>query len=186
MSKKTKHAIIDLTLDDDSKPEPPVSNIVSLGSGNSTSNGAALGNASTAVEDKRDEDQTLVIRRLQQELERTREQLQHQRAVPVSPVSLDSSSDSKMPARTLHGSREFDESTLLLNDSSSEPGVRTVSVAKPIADCLKDHQKEGLRSLWRNSFSDCAHATKFCGDGLVVGGSVLAHEMVSSSLPLYR
>lgn len=66
----------------------------------------------------------------------------------------------------------------------SEGVVRKVSIAKGFASVLKEHQKDGVRFIWRNSF--CDFNKNYNGDenDERVGGCILAHHMVSP--PLYQ
>jgi hypothetical protein len=53
--------------------------------------------------------------------------------------------------------------------------IQTITIAEPLAKALKSHQVEGVRFMWRNTFSDLAYTDASNDDIGNVGGCVLAH-----------
>ena len=53
--------------------------------------------------------------------------------------------------------------------------IRTITIAEPLAKVLKSHQVEGIRFMWRNTFSDLAYIDPSHDDDGNVGGCILAH-----------
>lgn len=53
--------------------------------------------------------------------------------------------------------------------------IRTITIAEPLAKVLKSHQVEGIRFMWRNTFSDLAYTDPSHDDVGNIGGCILAH-----------
>jgi SNF2 family DNA or RNA helicase len=71
----------------------------------------------------------------------------------------------------------FEDSSLILCELigwDQTSAIRTVSVARPLAEKLKPRQVEGVQFMWRNCFSDLA--THREGNQDLVGGCILAHN----------
>lgn len=65
---------------------------------------------------------------------------------------------------------DFGPSTLELHSDSD----RKVTIAKPLVDVLKDHQVDGIKFMWRTTFSDLVASDKGAKSS---GGCILAHHM---------
>jgi hypothetical protein len=59
--------------------------------------------------------------------------------------------------------------------ANTAENIRTITIAEPLAKVLKSHQVEGIRFMWRNTFSDLAYTDPSHGDVGNIGGCILAH-----------
>lgn len=86
----------------------------------------------------------------------------------------------------IRGANIFSNSSLVLSSAdlveddrvdaaNATRKIRTITIAEPLAKVLKSHQVEGVRFIWRNTFSDLAYTDASHDDVGNVGGCILAH-----------